>query len=47
MAASAMDDYLTPFEVEHFTQEIKEIKIENFGSPEWFKQHETLDRLNI
>ena len=28
-------------------QEVKEIDIKNFGSPEWYKQHETLDRLNI
>lgn len=40
-------DYLTPYEVEALVQEIKEIDIKNFGSPQWFKQHETLDRLNI
>ena len=34
MAHAAMDDYLTPYEVEHLVQEVKEIKIEMFGSPE-------------
>ena len=42
-----MDDFLTPYEVEHLAQTIDEIPIERFGSPEWFRQHETLDRLNI
>jgi len=26
------DDYLTPFEVEHLVQELKEIEIREFGS---------------
>jgi len=42
-----MDDFLTPYEVEHLVQEIREIPLERFGSPEWFRQHETMDRLNI
>ena len=42
-----MDDFLTPYEVEHLVQAIVEIPLERYGSPEWFRQHETLDRLNI
>ena len=29
-----MDDFLTPYEVEHLTQSITEIPIERYGSPE-------------
>jgi len=29
-----MDDYLTPYEVEHLVNEIGEIDIKNFGSSE-------------
>jgi hypothetical protein len=32
-----MDDYLTPFEVEHHVNELKEIEVEQYGSPEWYK----------
>ena len=42
-----MDDFLTPYEAEYLIQEIHEIDIKEYGSKEWFKQHETIDRLNI
>lgn len=29
-----MDDFLTPYEVEHLVQEVQEIPIERFGSSE-------------
>jgi len=29
-----MDDFLTPYEVEHLAGEVNEIPIERFGSPE-------------
>jgi hypothetical protein len=46
-SAQAMDDFLTPYEAEYLIQEIHEIDIKEYGSKEWFKQHETIDRLNI
>ena len=42
-----MDDFLTPYEAEHLINEIHEIDIKEYGSKEWFNQHETIDRLNI
>lgn len=42
-----MDDFLTPYEAEYLIQEIHDIDIKEYGSKEWFKQHETIDRLNI
>ena len=29
-----MDDFLTPYEVEHLVQEINQIELERYGSPE-------------
>jgi len=47
MKAQAMDDFLTPYETEHLVGELKEIDVKEYGSKEWFRQHETIDRLNI
>jgi hypothetical protein len=41
------DDFITPYEAEHLIQELVEIDIKEYGSKQWFKQHETMDRLNI
>lgn len=43
----AQDDFLSPFEAEHLVGEIQEIHIKEYGSKQWLKQHETIDRLNI
>ena len=42
-----MDDFLSPYEAEHLINEIHEIDIKEYGSKQWFNQHETIDRLNI
>ena len=42
-----MDDFLSPYEAEHLISEIHEIEVKEYGSKDWFKQHETIDRLNI
>lgn len=42
-----LDDFLTPYEAEYLIGEIKEIDLKEYGSKDWFKQHETIDRLNI
>jgi len=37
---------LTPFEVEHFVQDLREFKLEEVGGPQWLTQHERIERLN-
>ena len=43
----AQDDFLTPFEAEHLISNLVDIDLKEYGSKAWFRQHETLDRLNI
>eukprot|EP00920_Eleutheroschizon_duboscqi_P022338 GHVT01053989.1.p1 GENE.GHVT01053989.1~~GHVT01053989.1.p1 ORF type:complete len:250 (-),score=16.32 GHVT01053989.1:1363-2112(-) len=38
---------LSPFEVEHLVKNLEPLKLEDYGGPEWTRQHETLQRLNI
>jgi len=42
-----MDDFLSPYEAELLIEGLHEIDIKEYGSKDWFKQHETIDRLNI
>jgi hypothetical protein len=37
---------LTPFEVEHFIQDLQEFKPEDVGSSRWLTQHERVEKLN-
>lgn len=37
---------LTPFEVEHFVQDLQEFKLEDVGGPRWLTQHERIEKLN-
>ncbi|CAE7949327.1 zmynd10, partial [Symbiodinium sp. KB8] len=37
---------LTPFEVEHFVQDLQEFKLESVGDPRWLTQHERVEKLN-
>jgi len=46
-SAAGMDDFLSPYEAEHLVDEIGEIDIKEYGSKLWFRQHESIDRLNI
>ena len=41
------EDFISPFEAEHLIGELKDIDLKEYGSKQWFRQHETLDRLNI
>ena len=41
------DDFITPYEAEHLISELNDVDIQEYGSKLWFRQHETLDRLNI
>lgn len=41
------DDFLSPYEAEHLVENLVDIDLKEYGSKTWFKQHETLDRLNI
>ena len=43
----AADDFLSPFEAEHLISNLEDIDLKEYGSKPWFRQHETLDRLNI
>jgi zinc finger MYND domain-containing protein 10 len=47
MKAQTMDNFLTHYEAEHLIEQIHEIDIKEYGSKDWFKQHESIDRLNI
>lgn len=47
MSGQIYDDFLSPYEAEHMVQSLQEIDIKEYGSKQWFRQHETLDRLNI
>lgn len=47
MNTAAQDDFLSPFEAEHLISNLVDIDLKEYGSKTWFKQHETLDRLNI
>eukprot|EP00928_Gymnodinium_smaydae_P002100 TRINITY_DN10738_c0_g1_i1.p1 TRINITY_DN10738_c0_g1~~TRINITY_DN10738_c0_g1_i1.p1 ORF type:complete len:640 (+),score=174.28 TRINITY_DN10738_c0_g1_i1:126-2045(+) len=50
--ASLGDEYLpcfedlTPFEVEHFVQDLKEFELEEVGGTRWLTQHERIEKLN-
>eukprot|EP00933_Yihiella_yeosuensis_P022568 TRINITY_DN17766_c0_g1_i1.p1 TRINITY_DN17766_c0_g1~~TRINITY_DN17766_c0_g1_i1.p1 ORF type:complete len:644 (-),score=119.28 TRINITY_DN17766_c0_g1_i1:140-2011(-) len=37
---------LTPFEVEHFVQDLKEFRLEEVGNSRWLTQHERIEKLN-
>lgn len=37
---------LTPFEVEHFVQDLEEFRLEQVGDPRWLTQHERVEKLN-
>lgn len=37
---------LTPFEVEHFVQELQEFQLEQVGNHKWLTQHERTEKLN-
>merc|ERR1719352_1551388 len=37
---------LTPFEVEHFVQDLEEFKLEDVGSSRWLTHHERIEKLN-
>jgi hypothetical protein len=37
---------LTPFEVEHFIQDLQEFKLEDVGGSRWLTQHEHVEKLN-
>jgi hypothetical protein len=37
---------LTPFEVEHFIQDLQEYKLEDVGGSRWLTQHERVEKLN-
>ena len=41
------DDFISPYEAEHIVESLNEIDLKEYGSKEWFAQHEKLDRLNI
>ena len=47
MNAVVADDFLSPFEAEHLISNLEDIDLKEYGSKAWFRQHETLDRLNI
>jgi hypothetical protein len=42
-----MDDFISPFEVEHIVSTLKEIDIEQYGSGDFYKQHEATEKLNV
>lgn len=46
-SANIHDDFLSPFEAEHIVSGLKDIDVKEYGSKQWFDQHEVLDRLNI
>merc|ERR1719356_898835 len=37
---------LTPFEVEHFVQDLQEFKLEEIGGSRWLTHHERIEKLN-
>lgn len=47
MQGTIDDVFISPFEAEYMIEAIKVIDIKEYGSKEWLKQHEQLDRLNI
>ena len=47
MTSVPVDDFLTPYEAEHLINELDAIDLKEYGSKAWFRQHETIDRLNI
>lgn len=38
---------VNPYEAERYVSELKVFQIEEFGSVEWFKQHQILEKLNL
>ena len=47
MTSVPVDDFLTPYEAEHLINDLNGIDLKEYGSKQWFRQHETIDRLNI
>ena len=47
MNSAQAEDFITTYEAEHLIEGIHEIDIKEYGSKDWFKQHESIDRLNI
>ena len=47
MSTTPVDDFLTPYEAEHLINDLHDIDLKEYGSKKWFRQHETIDRLNI
>lgn len=41
------DEFLTPYEAEFMIKDLRIIDIKEYGSKQWIKQQEILDRLNI
>lgn len=46
-AQFGQDDFISPYEAEHLIEDLNTIDIREYGSKEWFRQHESIDRLNI
>ena len=42
-----VDDFLTPYEAEYLVNDLKQIDLKEYGSKQWFRQHESVNRLNI
>jgi zinc finger MYND domain-containing protein 10 len=46
-AGGMMAEFLSPYEAEHFIQELRTFTLEEVGGREWMAQHERLERLNF
>ena len=44
---TTQDEFLSPFEAEHLVEKLVDIDLKEYGSKAWFRQHESIDRLNI
>eukprot|EP00347_Sterkiella_histriomuscorum_P019773 403340343 len=47
ISSKFMEDFLSPYEAEHLIRNLQEVDVREYGSKQWFQQHETFDRLNI
>ena len=47
MNAHTQDEFISPYEAEHIIEGLEPVDLKEYGSKQWFSNHEKIDRLNI
>ena len=46
MNSSELDEIITPFEMQHLISTLEKVDVTLYGSKQWLKHHEKIEKLN-